>query len=70
MITIQELHAYHKLALIGVAPEFICPLDSDHGHMTPWISDNDDLCFWCLGCDTVVHLGLNQMEKIKSLLHR
>lgn len=67
MITMQELHTYNKLVLKGVAPEFVCPIDEDHGHMTPW-ENNDDPCYWCLGCDAKYYFGLKQIELIKSLL--
>lgn len=69
MITIQELHRYHKLCEKGLAPPLPCPTDNDHGQMIPWVDEKENPCFWCLACDTKSYLGLNQIEFIKSLLH-
>ena len=68
MITIQELHRYNKLCEAGVAPVLPCPIDNEHGHMTPWADENDAACFWCLACDAKSYLGYDQIVYIKSLL--
>jgi hypothetical protein len=70
MITIQELHAYHKMAVAGLVPDIPCPINEMDGTMIPWVDDKDEPCMWCLSCDAKSYLGLTQIEQIKSLLHQ
>lgn len=70
MITIQELHLYHKMILKGLVPDYPCPINELDGTMTPWVDDNGEPCMWCLACDTKSYLGLNQTDEIKRLLHQ
>ena len=69
MITMQELHAYNKMVLLDILPGILCPLNELDGYMVPWADENNEPCMWCLACDTKSYLGLNQIEKIKLLLH-
>lgn len=68
MITIQELHAYKKLADKGIVPSFVCPVDVYHEEIFPWIDENDEPCLWCVFCNSKVHLGENKENYIRELL--
>ena len=70
MITIQELHAYKKLAGLGLAPNLVCPVDVLHDEVFPWEDENGNVMLWCVFCDAKVHLGLTRIEFIKKLLHQ
>lgn len=70
MITIQELHAYKKLSDAGVVPSLSCPIDSIHTEVLPWIDENEEICLWCIFCNSKVYLGENKENYIKSLLHQ
>jgi len=70
MITIQELHAYKKLSDIGIVPKLVCPIDVEHKEIFPWIDENDQVCLWCIFCNSKVYLGENKEEYIKMLLHQ
>ena len=70
MITIQELHTYYRLSQLGLVPSLPCPITELDGDMVPWVDENDNACFWCLACDAKSYLGIDQIEMIKSLLHR
>lgn len=69
MITIQDLHSYKKLSDKGLVPAFTCPVDILHENVVPWM-ENDEPCFWCIYCDSKIHLGTNKQEYIKELLGR
>jgi len=68
MITIKELHAYKKLADDGFVPSLVCPIDSYHTEIFPWIDENDEVCLWCIFCNSKVYLGTERQEYIKGLL--
>ena len=70
MITIQELHAYKKLSDAGVVPSFVCPADTLHDEIFPWIDEDDKVCLWCVYCNSKVYLGSDREEYIKELLGR
>lgn len=70
MLTIQELHAYKKLADKGIVPAFVCPIDSLHTEIFPWEDESNNIMLWCIFCNSKVHLGDEKVEYIKSLLHR
>ena len=68
MITIQELHKYKKLSDSGLAPSLVCPIDYLHTDMVPWIED-DEVCLWCIYCNSKVFLGSEREEYIKSFIY-
>lgn len=70
MITIQELHSYKKLSDIGVVPKLVCPIDFYHDEIFPWIDENDEVCLWCIYCNSKVYLGETRENYIKGLLHQ
>ena len=69
MVTIQQLHSYHKLALSGFVPQIICRLDDIHGQMTPWVDEEEQPCFWCVFCNSKLYLSNKDEMSIKTLLH-
>lgn len=69
MITIQELHAYKNLANMGLAPQLVCPIDSLHDDVFPWIDTDSKICLWCVFCNSKVYLGTEKENYIKELLH-
>lgn len=68
MITIKELHKYKKLSDAGFAPAFVCPVDYLHTDMVPWVED-DEVCLWCIYCNSKVFLGSEKEEYIKSIIY-
>ena len=70
MITIQELHAYKNLSDKGILPKLVCPVDSYHDEIFPWIDEEDQVCLWCIFCNAKVYLGDNKEEYIRGLLHQ
>lgn len=70
MITIQELHAYKNLANKGFLPQLVCPIDEYHQDILPWVDENDQVCLWCIFCNSKVYLGSNIENYIKELLHQ
>lgn len=70
MITIQELHAYKKLSDAGVVPSLVCPIDTFHTEIFPWIDEEDKVCLWCIFCNSKVYLGSDREDYLKALLGR
>lgn len=68
MITIQELHAYKKLSEKGLAPSLVCPVDTLHTDIVPWVDEEDKICLWCIFCNSKVYLGSDKEDYIKGLL--
>jgi hypothetical protein len=68
MITIQELHRYKKLSDNGIVPVLVCPVDVLHTEIFPWIDEEDNVCLWCIFCNSKVYLGDNRENYIKELL--
>ena len=67
-ISIQEVHSYLNLVNEGRAEKIICPLDKEENIITK-IDENDNVCFYCLSCNTNFYLGINTIQKIKKYLH-
>ena len=65
----QELHAYNKMAQLGLAPEFACPVDDLHGEIVPWLDDEDNIYLWCIYCNAKVFLGSEKEEHIKRFIY-
>jgi hypothetical protein len=70
MITIQELHAYKKLSDSGLAPTLVCPVDVLHTEIFPWIDEDNNICLWCVFCNSKVYLGQDRENYFKALLGR
>lgn len=70
MITIQELHAYKNLANKGIVPQLVCPIDSLHNDIVPWIDEDSKICLWCIFCNSKVYLGTDREDYIKMLLRQ
>jgi hypothetical protein len=70
MITIQELHAYKNLSDRELVPKLVCPIDYLHEEIFPWIDDNEEVCLWCIFCNSKVYLGEERQKFIKGLLHQ
>jgi len=70
MITIQELHQYYRMSQVGVVPKITCPMNDADGEMIPWVDAKERACMWCLSCNLKLYLGINKIEKIRSLLHQ
>jgi len=68
MITIQELHAYKKLSDTGLVPSLVCPVDTLHTEIFPWVDEEDNVCLWCIFCNSKVYLGSDKEGYIKGLL--
>ena len=68
MITIQELHRYKKLSDNGIVPALVCPVDVLHTEIFPWIDEEDNVCLWCIFCNSKVYLGDNRENYIRELL--
>ena len=67
MITIQELHRYKKMADKGLVPSLVCPVDVLHEEVLPWVED-EEVCLWCIYCNSKVFLGSEREDFIKSML--
>lgn len=67
MITIHELHRYYNLSKIGAVEPIMCPSDSDHTPMIPFIEDDEPIMF-CLGCKSKIRFGENLSNIIKSMI--
>ena len=67
MITIKDLHRYKKLSDKGLVPSIVCPVDVLHTDVVPW-TENDEVCLWCIYCDSKITLGMNKQIVIKELL--
>lgn len=70
MITIKELHYYKSLSDKGLVPALSCAVDNLHLETYPWLDENDEVCIWCVLCDSKVYLGMNTVQRIKELLDR
>lgn len=68
MITIQELHAYKKMSDSGLVPSLVCPVDVLHTEIFPWLDESDEVCLWCIFCNSKVYLGSDKEDYIKELL--
>lgn len=68
-LTIQEVHAYLKLVELGVTKPILCPLDNDHMPMVSQYDEKSEMpYFYCLACETKLHLGQNLIKFIISQL--
>lgn len=67
MITIQELHRYYKLSQVGATKPILCPSDSDHTPMIPWVEEDEPIMI-CLGCKSKIRFGENLSNAIKSMI--
>jgi hypothetical protein len=51
----------------GLVPSLVCPVDTLHQEVLPWI-ENDEVCLWCIYCNSKVFLGSEREDFIKSMI--
>lgn len=69
MLTFQEIHAYNKIAEQGNAKKILCPMDNEHGMLTPAWGDDEFVSFICLSCKAKIKPGYKMVVEIKKVLN-
>jgi hypothetical protein len=68
MLTIQEAHRYVNLCNSGLASHIKCK-DEDHPNLVTKLNKNEEVVFYCLACNYILHPGDKTINKIKVLIY-